>query len=225
MAQGICDGIWNTSLGGYLPSASCRDFAVAAVRGPQKWLTWKELIILVQMRECCLFQQGFRYTNEAPWAKKKTLHFHTDFLTAWGVDGNWQTILYIKIISHTRPSALRWSDSSSWLGQSQRCLNTLRRPWEMLGFLQIFLRLICLVSCCSAGAVWSSQDCVHWPCQLEKITGGAQICSLSTQLHGWHTSPVTPYIISLCRKMCSQQHKSVRTMHLKKKERKKENLA
>lgn len=67
------------------------------------WFRWKSVAYFSKALSILMRHLG----------QKKTLHFHTDFLTAWGVDGNWQTILYIKIISHTRPSALRWSDSSS----------------------------------------------------------------------------------------------------------------
>lgn len=162
MARGICDGIWNTSLGGYLPSASCRDFSVVAVQGAKQWLTWKDLITLVQMGARCLLQQGCKHANEAPWAKNATAipyRFPHCWRCWWHSANN---IVRKGGAFHTRPSPV-----SEMIQHPEKTLRDVRFS---LGFPQTHLP----VSTCSAGDGWSSQDFVCWPCQLESITWGTQ---------------------------------------------------
>ena len=170
MARGICDGIWNTLLGGYLPSTSCQGFSGAAVRGARQWLTWKDLITLVQMGACCLLQQGCRHTSEAPWAKNETA-FSYQFphcLRCWWHSTN--NIVHKDSALHTRPSAFRWSDGLRLVGPVSEMSQHPEKTLRDAGFSLDFPETPLLASCCSAGDGWSSQDFVYWPCALERIT-------------------------------------------------------
>lgn len=96
LAQGICDGILNTSLRGCLPCTGC----------PGGWqqLPWKELITVVQVGEGLV--QGCTCTNKGPWVQKEAsfLHQFPHCLRHW-----WQLAKNVKTV-HFTPDSLHLGD-------------------------------------------------------------------------------------------------------------------